>query len=419
MISGLVFKDGYTPTSEVISFRIDSKNLAYNSRLTECVIDNYSNPERQESDYWIGMYGKNNRTDHNHIEGKSNLRVTVAVRLNSVESQDNHHQIDYSYFGPRPIGSNGGETLRIGTSQYSLTNSNTVVEYNYFDRCNGEVEIISNKSGKNIYRYNTFFESQGTLTLRHGRGNVVHGNLFLGNNVENTGGIRVINEDQTVTNNVLMNMAGYLFISALTIMNGVPNGPINRYNLVDNALIKNNVCVNCNNIQFGVGSDAERSAVPVNSSMTNNIFYNEKQVGLFDVFDDMSGIKFEDNFVSSNIKTDMFKSGFKKAEFKMVKNKMGLVIPEVKGLKIEIDPNIATKDNTGTTWYSKADKIVKLSSGKIIKVAAGMNTLYDAAKNSAPNTQLRVEATVIMINCPFHFTKVEKRFYRITAFPDL
>lgn len=110
MISGLVFKDGYTPTSEVISFRIDSKNLAYNSRLTECVIDNYSNPERQESDYWIGIYGKNNRIDHNHIEGKSNLGVTVAVRLNSVESQDNHHQIDHNYFGPRPIlGSNGGE----------------------------------------------------------------------------------------------------------------------------------------------------------------------------------------------------------------------------------------------------------------------------------------------------------------------
>ena len=32
------------------------------------------------------------------------------------------------------LGSNGGETLRIGTSHYSMFNSNTLVENNYFDR---------------------------------------------------------------------------------------------------------------------------------------------------------------------------------------------------------------------------------------------------------------------------------------------
>ncbi len=30
----------------------------------------------------------------------------------------------------------------------------------------GEVEIISNRSGGNVYRRNVFFESRGTLTLR-------------------------------------------------------------------------------------------------------------------------------------------------------------------------------------------------------------------------------------------------------------
>lgn len=55
IVEGLVFKNGYTPTSEVISFKKDKKTLSHNSRVTECVIDNYNNPERFESDYWVGI----------------------------------------------------------------------------------------------------------------------------------------------------------------------------------------------------------------------------------------------------------------------------------------------------------------------------------------------------------------------------
>ncbi|MCB0594725.1 MAG: polysaccharide lyase 6 family protein, partial [Phaeodactylibacter sp.] len=128
VVEGLVFKHGYTPTSEVISFRKNKETLCNHCRVTECVIDNYNNPERFESDYWVGIYGKNNRFDHNYLVGKRNVGVTLAVRLNTAESQENNHLIDHNYFGHHPIlGSNGGETLRIGTSHYSLTNSNTIV----------------------------------------------------------------------------------------------------------------------------------------------------------------------------------------------------------------------------------------------------------------------------------------------------
>lgn len=190
IVSGLVFKNGYTPSNEVISFRRNKDQLAYNSRVTEVVIDDFSNPDRFESDYWVSIYGKNNRFDHNSLVGKRNKGVTLAVRLNTEESQENHHRIDHNYFGPRPIlGSNGGETLRIGTSHYSMSDSFTVVENNYFDRCDGEVEIISIKSGKNQIKNNTFFESRGTLTMRHGNGNLIEGNVFKGNGVDHTGGI--------------------------------------------------------------------------------------------------------------------------------------------------------------------------------------------------------------------------------------
>ena len=60
VVSGLVFKNGYTPTSSVITFRKNKTELANHSRVTEVVIDNFSNPERFENDYWVAMYGRHN-----------------------------------------------------------------------------------------------------------------------------------------------------------------------------------------------------------------------------------------------------------------------------------------------------------------------------------------------------------------------
>ncbi|MGY8850775.1 MAG: polysaccharide lyase 6 family protein, partial [Pseudomonadales bacterium] len=295
-VSGLIFKDGYTPTLQVISFREDKKHLANHSRVTEVVIDNFSNPERFEADYWVAMYGKHNRFDHNHLEGKRNKGVTMAVRLDTEGSQENYHRIDHNYFGPRPVlGSNGGETLRIGTSHYSLSNSYTLVENNYFDRCDGEVEIVSVKSGSNQVRGNLFFESKGTLTLRHGDNNIVEDNIFLGGRVDHTGGIRVINKGQIIRNNYLEGLTGYRFGGSLVIMNGVPNSSINRYHQVVNAQITNNSLINNEHIQLAAGSDAERSATPIDSLFTSNLIVNDNGRDTFTLYDDVSGIRFADN----------------------------------------------------------------------------------------------------------------------------
>ncbi|QBN17459.1 chondroitinase-B domain-containing protein [Flavobacterium nackdongense] len=400
VVEGLVFKNGFTPTTELISFRKDSKKLANHCRLTQCVIDHFSNPERFESDYWISIYGKNNRIDHNHIEGKQNLGVTMAVRLETEESQENNHQIDHNYFGPRPnLGSNGGETIRIGTSHYSLTNSRTVVEFNYFDRCDGEGEIVSNKSCRNTYRFNTFFECAGSLTLRHGSGTLVDGNVFIGNNKPFIGGIRVINGDQTVINNYCVGLTGYRFRGALVIMNGVPNSTPNRYHQVKNAVIKNNTFVNCDHVQLCAGSDKERSATPINSNISDNIFFHQNKSELFTVYDDISGISFAGNYTSPNINTE-FSKGFLKVNFKLVKDKNGFELPESKALKVKvlIHPEIATKSNSGVSWYSKAEKNTALSSGKIIRVEPGLDALYDAALASAPGDIIELTSSETYYN---------------------
>lgn len=392
-VDGLVFKNGYTPTNEVISFRKNNKELAYNSRLSECVIDNYSNPERHEQDSWVALYGKNNRVDHNHFEGKGNRGVTLIVRLNTNESIENNHIIEANYFGPRQnLGSNGGETLRVGTSHYSMEKSNTLVQGNYFDRCDGEHEIISNKCDQTTYKNNVFFESIGTLTMRHGDETLVEGNVFLGNRKRNTGGIRVINGQQTVRNNYGYGLTGYRFRGALVVMNGVPNSPLNRYFQVEDAIIENNVFVDSDHVQLCAGSDLERSATPINSTFKNNTFYLEKPSKLVTIYDDISGIAFENNLTNHPINKTLT-SGFEVENMSLTKDKNGLLMP-MTGEKViapALADEIPTKENTGAAWYSKADKRIAFESGKTTTVAAGVNTLFDAIKNSQPGDILELK----------------------------
>ncbi|MCZ0952065.1 MAG: hypothetical protein OXJ56_05735 [Rhodospirillaceae bacterium] len=382
VVSGLIFKNGHTPTNTVISFRRTRGDYAYHSRVTDTVIDRFNNPERHETDFWVMMYGKHNRFDHNHLVGKSNAGVTMAVRLDSEESQENHHRIDHNYFGPRPIlGSNGGETLRIGTSHYSRSNSFTAVENNYFDRCNGELEVISNKSGGNTFRGNLFFESRGTLTLRHGSGTVVENNVFLGNRVDHTGGIRVINADQMVRNNYMHGLTGHRFGGALVIMNGVPNSPLNRYDPVDNAVIENNSIIDSDHVEFGAGSDEERSATPTESVFRSNLIFNEDRQNIVTVHDDVSGIEFQGNQLN-DVGEPALTDGFANAPLELALAGNGLLYPaggQFADVGASRDLQVLDRESTGVSWYPKPGPDIRFDTGETIPIGPGEDTLFDAA----------------------------------------
>ena len=386
VVSGLVFRDGYSPTNTVISFRRAQEDLAYHSRVTETVIDSFNNPERHETDFWVMMYGKHNRFDHNHLAGKRNAGVTMAVRLDSEASQQNHHRIDHNYFGPRPIlGSNGGETLRIGTSHYSWADSFTRVENNFFDRCNGELEIVSIKSGGNTIIGNLFFESRGTLTFRHGNGNTVEDNVFLGNGADHTGGIRVINYDQIVRNNYLSGLTGHYFGGALVVMNGVPDSPLNRYFQVDNALIVNNSIIDSDHIEFAAGSDGERSATPINSVFRSNLIYNKDRRNIVTVHDDIDGIKFDGNALNG-VEDPPLRGGFINTRIELDKAANGLQYPsgdELAGIGVSKDIPVLDQASTGISWYPKPGPDQRFDTGKTIDIAPGLDTLTAAAQSAS------------------------------------
>lgn len=385
VVSGLIFKDGYSPSGAVISYRINKNEIANHSRVTEVVIEDYSKPDKFENDYWVALYGKHNRLDHSYLAGKRNRGVTLAVRLNSKSSIENHHLIDHNYFGFRPeLGSNGGETLRIGTSHYSLENSFTQVENNVFERCNGEVEIISVKSGGNIIHGNTFIESRGTLTLRHGNNNVVTNNVFLGNGVHNTGGVRVINANQEVANNLFKSLTGYRFGSGFTVMNGVPNSPQNRYHQVDGANIHHNTFIDVEHIQFAAGADEERSAPPINSKFTNNLLLSQNAPITMSFFDDIKGIKFADNVANYSVESTV-QEGFSK-----ISNIGQTLLEDQEVGKVGASPDIVTlsRDDVGPSWYAKKQYEVPFDSGREIVVEPGVNTLFNAVAKASDGDTL-------------------------------
>ncbi len=382
VVTGLVFRDGYTPTGEVIAFRGEKGAVATQSRVTETVIDGYNRPSRQESDHWVALYGSDNRFDHNHLVGKTNQGATLVVVREPRYGLDNRHRIDHNYFGTRPsLGSNGGETIRVGTSHQSRSNSGTVVEYNYFERCDGEVEIISNKSGGNIYRGNVFVESAGALTLRHGNGNLVEDNVFLGNGKPHTGGIRVINRDQTIRNNYMEGLAGRSFASAIAVLNGVPGGPINRYDPVVNASITRNSIVNAASIELAAGADQERSAPPTNSRFTQNLIVGAEGAEIFRVLDDVAGIAFEGNVQTPVQKPALAVPGITRHPVELARAPNGLlypVDPALSGIGVRRDLQPVAKEDVGVSWYAKDAAPIGFGSGRTLEVPPGDGTLSAA-----------------------------------------
>ena len=241
--------------------------------------------------------------------------------------------------------------MRVGTSTYSLTSRFTQIVNNYFEHCNGEVEIISIKACDNTISGNTFFECEGVLTLRHGNNNILEENVFIGNNVPHTGGIRVINAGHIVNKNHFQELAGTRFRSAFGVMNGVPNSAINRYHQVKDSTIENNVFINCANLSFGLGSDNERTAKPENCTFINNVIYHPEANEIISELDDMSGIDFSGNrfYISSK---ELKRQGFTFEQMEFEKGSDGLYASETYQPALK-----ATKENTGAGWFVDERKL--------------------------------------------------------------
>jgi poly(beta-D-mannuronate) lyase len=151
----------------------------------------------------VQVEGDDVEMDHNVFQNKKTIGVYLAVTgpggdpaLAMAQRTLIHHNGFYDHAFP---GSNGGEGIRLGLSGLSLLSAHAVIEYNLFERHNGDPEAISVKSSDNVVRYNTVRDSKGGIVLRHGNRTTVAGNFVLGGRC----GIRFYGNDHRIFDNYI------------------------------------------------------------------------------------------------------------------------------------------------------------------------------------------------------------------------
>ncbi|MEQ9050591.1 MAG: chondroitinase-B domain-containing protein [Marinoscillum sp.] len=200
-------------------------------------------------------------------------RITLAdqnILSILVDNEPGYHKIQYCSF--RNFRGSGGdmgvEPIRIGVSTQAHLDSRTIVEYCYFENCDGDGELISNKAAQNVFRYNTFENnSKGELVLRHGDEAIVYGNFFL----NNMGGVRVREgQNHFIYNNYFSGLS-----SRAIYLQNESSDPLDSIHIYFNTI------VDSEEVKLG-GSG---SYPPQHVVFANNIFANPRDV----IFDDPSG----------------------------------------------------------------------------------------------------------------------------------
>ncbi|MCP9750063.1 chondroitinase-B domain-containing protein [Ferruginibacter sp. HRS2-29] len=259
-------------------FRITENEFAY-TETSSCtwitIGDTYASPIPLRSGY--------NRVDHNSFSGKTQAGNYIRMDGN-INQQTQYDTIDHNHFknnGPRA--DNEKESIRVGVSTLSKSSGFTLIEYNLFEDCDGDPEIVSIKSCDNTVRYNTFVRCLGTVCLRQGFRSTVEGNYFFGDNKTATfnggtigcGGVRVYAKDHHVINNYFSGLTGSKWDAAITITNGdVTNSStsVADHYLPENLKVAFNTFVNNkSDIEIGFDNNGNYPLKPVNCSIENNV----------------------------------------------------------------------------------------------------------------------------------------------------
>lgn len=379
IVEGLVFQNPKdTMEKMVIEFKTSSTDYANHSVVRECVVRDYNPVDKTQQTTWLSLWGKDNEVAYCYFGGKTNQGTTFIVWPNDSLSTENHHRIHHNYFAyRRPLGGNGGETIRIGTSHVCKNNSQTILEDNYFEHCSGEVEIVSIKSCENVIRRNTFFECEGSLVLRHGDRNETYDNVFIGNNKKHTGGIRIINKGHRVYNNLFYKLAGEEFRAALCIMNAIPNSPLNGYEQVKDVMVERNTWVGCKSpieLCNGKGS-RDRDEKPLNTVLTKNILFCPTVDALVKEYDHGHDVRLLDNVNVDANADESLESVFW--------NSLYIPVREGYGFVPAADHVLASAATCGPRWYTPgSEQQVAKRAPKTWQVEAGEDVLRKVIKKA-------------------------------------
>lgn len=187
---------------------------------------------------YLTIQGSDHQVDYNTFQHKNALGKFIGVRGDGSQIAERlwiHHNYFHDFL---PQKGNGAEAVQFGLSGYSLSASHSLVEYNLFEKCEGENELISVKASFVTLRYNTIRDCKAQFTLRHGNHCEVYGNYFT-----RTPGLRIFGDDHIIHSNYFENCK-----PAINIGNGgaeVADGaPLTSHDRPDRVLILFNTLVN-------------------------------------------------------------------------------------------------------------------------------------------------------------------------------
>ena len=209
---------------------------------------------------------------YNWFHGKSTIGVYLGIEGPGTDTVAKNTHIHHNYFSDQTFtGTNGGESIRLGTSPKALSSGNAIVEYNLFEHADGDPEAISVKSSGHTIRYNTIRNSKGGIVLRHGNGNKVLSNYILnGGN-----GIRIYGNDHVIMNNYVSGVTGTdaagIVIGSGTVRDhfvGESETSRKQYDAPDRIRIGLNTLVNNSN---GILGETKRTVPPLNVTIVDNI----------------------------------------------------------------------------------------------------------------------------------------------------
>ena len=266
-ISGILFEN-CNFQSNLLEFR-----KSENCILTECIIRNSGGDSAAVS---IKPGARNNlitKCEFINLAARCiNLTVNEDIHSSGIPT---NNVIRENVFRDIPAkGENGRETIKIGQNQpeNGHVRTLTLVENNTFIRCDGEGEIISNKSAGNIYRQNQFFDCEGELVMRGGRDCLIEGNKLF----NCRGGIRLSGTGHTVKNNWIINSR----TTGIRLLYGMTAEQGGHYQAPSGCLIKHNTIVNSAEagIRMGDGRNKDwgaekgiQSIAPYNNTFAENI----------------------------------------------------------------------------------------------------------------------------------------------------
>lgn len=275
-----------------------------------------------------------NRIDHNLFDGKYDQGAWVIIdgSHGTIPAISQHDLIDHNIFrNNTPRVTNEKETIRLGVSDLSHKDAFTTVEYNLFEDCDGDPEIVSVKSNCDTVRYNTFRRCLGTISLRQGNNSVVAGNFVFGEgktavfdgSTIGCGGVRVYGLNHKIYNNYFEGLTGSKWDAACTLTNGdVTNTStsLSSHFLPENIVFTNNTLINnVSNIEIGFNNNGEYGKAPVNCKLANNIVVaNLNPVVKYYSTTSLAGVNFENNIIYTTGTSTLGLDGTSESQIKII-----------------------------------------------------------------------------------------------------